>query len=96
MKKVTLCLTMFGLAILLAGCQHMFPELPASINGIPTNQLTVEQVKEMHLEHPFSDFLPDHFDREDMKALLKKHYQGQVSADVIDYLVDVAAQDKTN
>ena len=88
MKKTILLTTLSLFLLLFTGCKQMLPDLPKTINGIPTTQLTVENAKEFHLPDKIKLFLPENFDKTEMKEFIKEHYKDQISAEVIDYIID--------
>lgn len=74
----------------------MLPELPKEANGIPTASLTVEDAKNFRLADTIKFYLPEKYDKEKVKIFLKNYYKDQISAEVIDYIIDTASEETTN
>lgn len=96
MKKLTLTSSVLLSLLLFAGCRQMLPELPKEVNGIPTTSLTVEDAKNFGLADTIKFSLPEKFDKEEVKTFLKNYYKDQISAEVIDYIIDTASEETAN
>lgn len=77
-------------------CRQMLPELPKEVNGIPTASLTVEDAKNFGLADTIKFYLPEQYDKDEVKTFLKNYYKGQISAEVIDYIIDTASEETAN
>lgn len=92
MKKLILTSSVLLSLLLFAGCRQMLPELPKEVNGIPTASLTVEDAKNFGLADTIKFYLPEKFDKDEVKTFLKNYYKNQISAEVIDYIIDTASE----
>lgn len=96
MKKLILTLSVLLSLLLFTGCRQMLSELPKEVNGIPTASLTVEDAKNFGLADTIKFYLPKKYDKEEVKTFLKNYYKDQISAEVIDYIIDTASEETTN
>lgn len=96
MKKPTLTSSVLLSLLLFAGCRQMLPELPKEVNGIPTTSLTVEDAKNFGLADTIKFYLPEQYDKDKVKTFLKNYYKDQISAEVIDYIIDTASEETAN
>ena len=74
----------------------MLSELPKEVNVIPTASLTVEDAKNFGLADTIKFYLPEKYDKEEVKTFLKNYYKDQISAEVIDYIIDTANEETAN
>ena len=96
MKKIILTLYALLSLLLFAGYRQMLPELPKEVNGIPTASLTVEDANNFGLADTIKFYLPEKYDKKEVKTFLKNYYKDQISAEVIDYIIDTASEETAN
>ena len=96
MKKLILTSSVLLSLLLFTGCRQMLPELPKEVNVIPTASLTVEDAKNFGLADTIKFYLPEKYDKEEVKTFLKNYYKDQISAEVTDYIIDTASEETTN
>ena len=92
MKKLISTLSVLLSSLLFAGYRQILPELPKEANGIPTASLTVKDAKNFGLADTIKFYLPEKFDKDEVKTFLKNYYKNQISAEVIDYIIDTASE----
>lgn len=92
MKKLISTLSVLLSSLLFAGYRQILPELPKEANGIPTASLTVKDAKNFGLADTIKFYLPEQYDKDEVKTFLKNYYKNQISAEVIDYIIDTASE----
>ena len=96
MKKLISTLSVLLSSLLFAGYRQILPELPKEANGIPTASLTVKDAKNFGLADTIKFYLPEQYDKDEVKTFLKNYYKNQISAEVIDYIIDTASEETAN
>lgn len=91
-----ICTFIFVIVCMLQVVDRCYPNYQKEVNGIPTASLTVEDAKNFGLADTIKFYLPEKYDKEEVKTFLKNYYKDQISAEVIDYIIDTASEETAN